>query len=119
MSATNTLILIAVIAWLLQIILGWLQVNRFNRAFASLAKKGKVGIGRTKGRFKAKVIIALAFDQELKVVDALMMKGFTVFSSPEPLPQLIGLTYQQIDPNQIFPNHPNAKEALAEAIQLK
>lgn len=119
MSATNSLILIAVIAWLLQIILGWLQVNRFNKAFAMLAKQGKVGIGRTQGRFKAKVVIALAFDENLTVVDALIMQGFTVFSSPQPVPALIGLSHQQIQPQQIFPNNKNAQDALAQAIQLK
>lgn len=119
MSATTSLITIAIIAWILQIVFGWLQVNRFNRAFAELAKKGKVGIGRNAGRFKAKVIIALAFDENLVVVDAIMMKGFTVFSSPQPLPELIGIAHSNIQPARIFPQNKNAQDALIEAILLK
>ncbi|MGQ0286369.1 transcriptional regulator GutM [Pasteurellaceae bacterium 22721_9_1] len=119
MSATNSLILIAIVAWVLQIILGGIQVSRFNRAFSALSKKGRIGVGRTKGRFKAKVVIAIAFDDDLTVVDALMMKGFTVFSSPQPVPELIGLKHHEIKPDLLFPNNPNAQDALSEAIQIK
>ncbi|MDG2916866.1 transcriptional regulator GutM [Bisgaard Taxon 10/6] len=118
-NATNTLILLAVIAWLLQIVLGWLQVNRFNRAFGLLSKQGNVGIGRTQGRFKAKVVIALAFDENRRVADSIMMKGWTVFSKPQPVPALKGLHYDEIRPQVIFPNDKNAQEALSEALRLK
>lgn len=41
-NATNVLILLAVMAWVLQIVLGWWQVNRFNQAFMLLSKQGNV-----------------------------------------------------------------------------
>lgn len=118
-NATNMLILLAVIAWALQIILGWRQVNRFNRAFELLSKRGNVGVGRTPGRFKAKVIIALAFDKNRRVADSVMMKGWTVFSKPQSVPDLKGLHYDEIRPQMIFPNDKNAQEALSEALRLK
>lgn len=117
-NATNLLIFIAVSAWILQIALGWWQVSRFNKAFELLCKQGKVGIGRTQGRFKAKVVIALAFDENRYVVDTLMMKGFTVFAKPQPVTALKGLHYDEIDPQMIFPTDQNAREALSEAIRL-
>lgn len=117
-NTTNTLIFIAVGAWLLQILLGWWQVFRFNKAFALLCKQGKVGIGRTKGRFKAKTVVAVAFDENRYVTDSIIMKGWTVFSCPKSLSALKGLHYDEIHPNLIFPHDPNAQEALAEAIRL-
>ena len=118
-NATNVLILLAVVAWVLQIALGWWQVNRFNQAFMLLSKQGRVGIGRTKGRFKAKVVIALAFNENRYVVNNIVMKGWTVFSKPQSLPVLNGLHYDEIYPEAIFPSDKNAQEALTEAIQLK
>lgn len=118
-NATNVFILLAIIAWVLQIILGWWQVNSFNQAFMLLSKQGNVGIGRTKGRFKAKVVIALAFNENRYVVDNIVMKGWTVFSKPQSIPELNGLHYDEIDPQVIFPMNKNAQEALAEAIQVK
>ncbi|HBO39025.1 MAG TPA: transcriptional regulator GutM [Pasteurellaceae bacterium] len=115
---TNTLILIAIGAWLLQVLLGWWQVSRFNKAFELLCKQGKVGIGRTKGRFKSKVVIAVAFDDDCRVTDSIIMKGLTVFSRPQPVPALKGLHYDEICPQTIFPTDKNAREALAEAIRL-
>ena len=118
-NATNTLILIAVTAWLLQIALGWWQVSRFNRAFELLCKQGNVGIGRTHGRFKAKVVIAVAFDQHQCVTDSLLMKGYTVFSKPRPIDKLKGLKLEEIVPQAIFPDNTAYQEALAEAIRLR
>ncbi|WP_439294716.1 transcriptional regulator GutM [Lonepinella sp. BR2882] len=119
MSMMNTLIIFAIVAWLLQIILGWWQINRFNQAFAKLSAKGNVGIGRTPGRFKAKVVIALAFDEHLTVVDSLIMKGLSVFAVPKTVESLIGLSLQHIQPQAIFPDDKNAQDALAQAIQIK
>ncbi len=44
---TNALVTFAVIAWLMQIALGWWQLQRFNRAFESLCQLGTVGVGRS------------------------------------------------------------------------
>ncbi|OOF71492.1 transcriptional regulator GutM [Rodentibacter caecimuris] len=118
-NVTSSLILVAVIAWVLQIILGWWQVSRFNRAFELLCQQGNVGIGRTTGRFKPKVVIAVAFDQEYRVVNAFIMKGLSVFSIPKTIISLQGLLHSEIIPEQIFPNDKASQEALKEAIRLQ
>lgn len=119
LNATNVLILLAVMAWVLQIVLGWWQVNRFNQAFMLLSKQGNVGIGRTKGRFKSKIVIVLAFNEDRYIVNNIVMKGWTVFSKPQSMPELNGSHYDEINPFTIFPTNKNAREALVEAIQLK
>lgn len=119
MNTTNTLILIAVVAWCLQIILGWWQVKRFNQAFEQLCKLGTVGIGRSQGRFKPKVVVAIAFDKNQQITSALLMKGYTVFARPQAIPALLGLQRQQIVVSEIFPNNIAVQQALTQAIHLQ
>lgn len=113
----NTFITVAIGAWILHIILGWWQISCFNKAFAHLCKQGKVGVGRTQGRFKPKVIIAVAFNENNLVVDAIMMRGFTIFSRPKSINILNGLLLEKIVPTEIFPNDKLAQEALSAAIK--
>ncbi|OBX09808.1 XRE family transcriptional regulator [Gallibacterium salpingitidis] len=118
-NVTNSLIIIAIIAWILQIVLGWWQVSQFNKEFEKLCKQGNVGIGRTKGRFKPKVVIAIAFDQNHRVVNSIILKGLTVFSRPKTITKLQGLLHSEIVPEAIFPNDKHSQEALKEAIKLQ
>lgn len=118
-TITSSLIIVAVIAWLLQIILGWWQISQFNKAFEKLCKQGNVGIGRTQGRFKPKVVVAIAFDNHHRVVDSIILKGLTVFSRPKPITNLTGLLHSEIKPEAIFPKDKSSQQALREAIQLQ
>lgn len=118
-DTTNTLIFLAITAWILQIGLGWWQVSHFNKAFELLCKQGNVGVGRTKGRFKPKVVIAVAFDKNRRVVGSIIMKGLTIFSRPAGIIALQGLLHSEIDPTVIFPNDKHSQEALREAIRLQ
>ncbi|KGQ69709.1 hypothetical protein OA57_10660 [Chelonobacter oris] len=119
MDTVNTLILVAVIAWALQIALGWWQVSHFNRSFERLCQQGRVGVGRSTGRFKAKVVIAVAVDQNQCVTDTLLMKGYTVFSGPSSIPRLQGLRPEEIVPKAVFPDSSACQEALFEAVRLR
>ncbi len=48
----SALITVAVIAWCATLALGGWQISRFNRAFYILCQQGRVGVGRSSGRFK-------------------------------------------------------------------
>ncbi|PMC25947.1 transcriptional regulator GutM, partial [Klebsiella aerogenes] len=48
----TALITVAAIAWLCQLAFGGWQIHRFNRAFDRLCQQGRVGVGRSSGRFK-------------------------------------------------------------------
>jgi len=120
MSATAALITLALIAWILQIGLSWLQIIRFNRAFTSMEKGTYLGVGRSNnGRFKPRVLIALSFDEQQKVIDSVLMKGLTVFALPKPINSLHGIYLSQINPSDIFPNQPACQSALAAALATK
>lgn len=120
MTAASWLITFAVCAWLLQIALGWWQLRRFNQAFDDLHLRGcKVGVGRAAGRFKARTIVALAFDEQERVSDGFIMRGFTVFARPRQIKTLIGLKREQLVPSVIFPIEPTSQAALSLAIEAK
>ncbi len=45
-------------------------------------------MGRSSGRFKPRVVVAIALDDQQRIVDTLFMKGLTVFARPQKFPQL-------------------------------
>ncbi len=117
---TNTLIILLVLVWVLQIGLGYWQIRCFNQTYTTLAKKGAyIGVGKSSGRFKPKVVIIVALNEEKKVVDSILMQGLTVFSKPEALTQIHNLDYQQIDADIIFPDKPRHREALKVALSIQ
>ena len=67
----SALITVAVIAWCAQLALGGWQISRFNRAFDTLCQQGRVGVGRSSGRFKPRVVVAIALDDQQRIVDTL------------------------------------------------
>ena len=116
MDSTMVLIIFAVIMWLAQIILGWRQINAFNKAFMQISAKGKVAVGRNSGRFNPKSVVVLAFDDQKNVIDSLCMKGFSVFARPQKLESVIGLNINDIHPEKIFPNDKKSQFALKVAL---
>lgn len=91
MDPTTQLIIVAIIAWGLQILLGFFQVRAFNRHLQQVAEHGAVKIGRTQSRWKARTVVLFALNDENIIQDARVMKGLSVFSRPKKLEKLIGL----------------------------
>ncbi|TQI81686.1 glucitol operon activator protein [Serratia fonticola] len=116
---TSALITFAVIAWLMQIALGWWQIQRFNRAFDRLCQLGTVGVGRSGGRFKPRVVLALAFDAQQCVCGSMLMRGLTIFAQPKQLKHLHGMHQQALCPDVIFPGDQACQTALSLAIAPK
>ena len=115
----SALITVAAIAWLTQLAFGSWQIRRFNRAFDSLCQQGRVGVGRSSGRFKPRAIVAIAVDENDRICDTLLMKGLTVFASPQKIPTLSGKHLKELQPDVIFPNDPLCQNALSLALNPK
>ncbi|ECE7566900.1 TPA: transcriptional regulator GutM [Salmonella enterica] len=115
----STLITVAVIAWCAQLALGGWQISRFNRAFDKLSQQGRVGVGRSGGRFKPRVVVAVALDEQHRVTDTLLMKGLTVFARPVKIAAMQGKHLHELQPDVIFPHDSLAQNALSLALKLK
>ena len=99
-------ITVAALAWLCQMAFGGWQIYRFNREFDALCQKGRVGGGRSGGRFKPRVVVAVALDENNKVCDSLIMRGMTVFARPVKIQAINGILLQELPPDVIFPHDP-------------
>ncbi|CAJ0994327.1 hypothetical protein SODG_001599 [Sodalis praecaptivus] len=119
MSPSSVLIMFALLAWSGQILLGWRQVRGFNQALMQLQRLGCVAVGRSSGRFRSRVVMALAFDGQGNVRGGFVLRGMTVFARQQPLTQLIGLQREQLNPIVIYPKEPACQTALALAIEPK
>ena len=120
MNTTTALLTLAIAAWLAQIVLGYWQISRFNRAYTALARDSTyLGVGRSNGRFTPKVLIILALDSEQRVRDSILMQGLTIFAAPQKLTQLHGMKFSDIDPAAVFPQRPRHQQALASALTRK
>ncbi|HFI8306248.1 TPA: transcriptional regulator GutM [Escherichia coli] len=106
----SALITVAVIAWCAQLALGGWQISRFNRAFDTLCQQG---------RFKPRVVVAIALDDQQRIVDTLFMKGLTVFARPQKIPAITGMHAGDLQPDVIFPHDPLSQNALSLALKLK
>lgn len=92
------LILLAVVAWVLQLVLGMRQLRRFQHHVRTLrAAKGRVAIGKSKGRILAGTIMLLCIDEACHIVYGEVMQGFTVFARFRPFDKLNGLSLLALD----------------------
>lgn len=67
-------------SWLLQSILGFLQIRHFNRKYAEMRKLGRVAIGKKTAMFRAGTVVMFAIDRKNTILKAARMQGVTVFS---------------------------------------
>lgn len=113
----TALITMAAIAWSSQILLGGWQLYRFNRALDRLCRDGRVGVGRAGGRFRPRVVIAVALNEENRICGTLILRGLTVLAAPAVVPALQGRLRQDLDPAVIFPDDPCCQQALISALK--
>lgn len=93
----QALILLAVLAWAFQIVLGVRQLRRFQRHVRALRAKGRVAIGKARGRILAGAILLLCIDGDCRIVQGEIMQGFTVFARFRPFDGLCGLSLLALD----------------------
>jgi DNA-binding transcriptional regulator of glucitol operon len=68
------------IAWLIQSILGFLQIRHFNKKYSEMRAMGRVAIGKRTGLFRAGTVVMFCIDKKNKILKAAKMQGVTVFS---------------------------------------
>lgn len=118
MDATYTLIVFAVLAWALQIGMGFFQVRAFNRMLQEMGLKGAVKIGRTASRWRPRTLVVLAHDANGVIVDAKIMRGLTIFARPQTLDSLVHARLP-LSEQQLAELTPPVREAVTCAIATK
>ncbi|MBU0278234.1 transcriptional regulator GutM [Gemella sp. zg-1178] len=68
------------IAFILQYLLTYIQIQSFHKYYRKMRQKGRVVIGRKKGAFRAGAIVMFAIDDKQKVIDGAVMQGVTVLA---------------------------------------
>lgn len=77
-------------AFLLQSVLGFLQIKNFAKVFGKMSKKGKVLIGKNPKKLRAGTLLLLNIDEQANIEQAQVMKGVTIFARFKKLPSLEG-----------------------------
>ena len=86
------LVILAVVVWILQTVLGFWQFKRFSNHIRDLRGLGRVAIGRAKGGFMSGVIVLLVIDNYCRIIKGEIMEGRTVFAGFKEFNVLNGLT---------------------------
>lgn len=76
--------------FLLQSVLGFLQVRNFVKVFRKMCKKGKVLIGKNPKKFKAGTLLLLNIDGQANITHAEIMTGVTIFARFKKLASIEG-----------------------------
>ncbi|HLL78018.1 MAG TPA: transcriptional regulator GutM [Ktedonobacteraceae bacterium] len=93
----ETIAIIVLLAWLVQLALAYRQARLFYKRISSLRKLGRCATGLAGGRYRGRVYVALvAHPLTRKVIIAEQLQGFTVFASLKPIPQLEGRSLDDI-----------------------
>lgn len=75
------LIILAAAGFVIQHLLGWLQIKNFTKHYIELRRKGKVAIGRRPAIFKSGTLVLLQLNGKNVIEEARFMQGVTVLVS--------------------------------------
>ena len=97
MRPITFLLLSLIFVWLLQLSFSYLQMRQFNRRVFTLRSKGaKTAVGLAGNMYKGRTYAIVVVDNARRVVAAERLSGWTVFARPQPLPQLVGCSLEQL-----------------------
>ena len=94
----RTIFFLAVFALIaLQMLLGLVQVRRYQHAVRQMRGSGLLGIGQRRGVLRGGEILILSYDRSSdRVVACMSMKGYTIFAGFEKRPSYIGMTLDEV-----------------------
>ncbi|MCR5756635.1 MAG: transcriptional regulator GutM [Selenomonas sp.] len=82
------MILLAASMWVLQLVLGLWQFQRFNAHVKTLRRLGRVAIGKAKGGFRSGAVVLICINDAGKIIYSEKMLGRTVFAAFQEMPEL-------------------------------
>ena len=85
-----------VLAWLVQLLLGYRQAISFGHRIADMRRLGTITVGLGRGRFRGRTYAVVAIGRDDRVIAAEVLKGWSTLSKPKPIPGLPGLPYERL-----------------------
>ncbi len=97
MSYMYKLLLVIAAMWVAQLAMAYLQAKRFQADLKALRMQGTCAVGMGGRRYRGgRAFVALTADQKEIVVDALVLKGLTVFAKSRKIDKYIGFSLDDI-----------------------
>ena len=88
---------VALLAWLVQLALAYRQARLFYHRVNKLRKLGRTATGLGGGRYRGRVYITLVIHPLTHhVIKAEQLKGWTVFATLKPVPELEGRSLEEL-----------------------
>ncbi|MCJ0912133.1 transcriptional regulator GutM [Mammaliicoccus sciuri] len=84
------LIIMLTVGFVIQYLLGLLQIKNFTKHYTNMREKGRVAIGRRPAILKAGTLVLLQINNRNEIEEARYMQGVTVFSKFKKLKGLDG-----------------------------
>ncbi|MGY3717908.1 transcriptional regulator GutM [Sutcliffiella cohnii] len=105
------------VSWLVQSILGFLQIKHFNKNYAELRSMGRVAIGKRTGLFRAGTVVMFCIDKRNKIIKAKIMQGVTIFARVKDLKGFEGKYLLKISEEDFKGVHKLTRLAIQDALR--
>ena len=103
------------IAFLLQGLMGFMQMKHLTNEFIKLRRKGKVAFGRKSGGFKAGAVVMFRIDEEGIVQEARKLEGTTAFARVKNMDGFEGRYLGDLTKEDAPKHHTNLGKAIEDA----
>ena len=110
-----TILIVVGIAFLLQGLLGFLQMKHLTNEFLKLRRKGKVAFGRKSGGFRAGAVVMFLIDEDGIVREGKKLEGTTAFARVKPLEGFEGRYIGSLTQTDGPDRHKNLCKAIEDA----
>lgn len=110
-------LLVAVVLWIVQGILGFRQMQSFDRRFKLLRRDGRVVVGKAKGKVGAGTVMLFVLDEQACIIRAERMRGISVFARLKNFVQLNGQDLLSLDENQCACLDKSTRKAVLNAVE--
>jgi DNA-binding transcriptional regulator of glucitol operon len=85
-----------VVMWMIQFGFTYLQMQKFYRRLKIIRQDGLTAVGMEGGRYKGRAYGVLTVGKDNTIIHAEKMSGWTNFAGLRPVPELIGLSLDEI-----------------------
>ena len=110
-----SILIVVGIAFLMQAILGFVQMRNLTDEFIKLRRKGKVAFGRKSGGFKAGAVVMFRIDEDGIVQEARKLEGTTAFARVKNMDGFEGRYLGDLTKEDAPKHHINLGKAIEDA----